>query len=77
MEISRYGLVVMEQLRQARNLAIRLGASFTDNDVGFITCFDSNIKASNYADDVNYTWDDITAEAQDNCAVVVTIASLM
>ncbi|NET10488.1 MAG: hypothetical protein F6K16_38475, partial [Symploca sp. SIO2B6] len=67
----------MEQLQQARNLAIGLGASITDNDVGFISCFDSNVMASNYANEVNDTWDDITAEAQGNCAVVVTIASLM
>ncbi|MEO0348596.1 MAG: hypothetical protein AAF282_00945 [Cyanobacteria bacterium P01_A01_bin.15] len=67
----------MEQLQQARDLAIGLGASITNNDVGFIACFDSSQKASGYADDVNEIWADITAEAQDSCAVVVTIASLM
>ncbi len=67
----------MEQLRQARDMAIGLGASITDNDVGFIACFDSSQRASGYADDVNDIWDDVTAEAQDNCAVVVTMASLM
>ncbi|MEM1242433.1 MAG: hypothetical protein AAGI45_21595 [Cyanobacteria bacterium P01_H01_bin.26] len=67
----------MEQLQQARDLAIGLGASITDNDVGFIACFGSSQRASGYADDVNEIWEDITAEAQDNCAVVVTIVSLM
>lgn len=67
----------MEQLQQARDMAIGLGASITDNDVGFIACFNSSQRAGGYADDVNETWEDITAEAQDNCAVVVTIASLM
>ena len=66
----------MEQLQQARGMAVGLGASITDNDVGLIACFDSSQKASGYADDVNEIWEDITAEAQDKCAVVVTIASL-
>ena len=67
----------MEELVLARDMAISLGASITDNDVGFIACFDSEETASSYVENVNNTWDDVTAEDQEKCAVVVTVASLM
>lgn len=67
----------MEQLELAKQTAIQLGGAVTSNDVGFITCFSSSDTASDYAHYVNDNLDELTAEPQDRCAVVVTIESLM
>lgn len=67
----------MKQLELAKQRAIQLGGSITSNDVGFITCFDSSDIASDYARYINDNLDELTAEPQDRCAVVVTIESLM
>lgn len=67
----------MEQLELARQSAIQLGGTITSNDIGFITCFSSSDTARNYALHVNDHLDELTAEPQQRCAVVVTIESLM
>lgn len=67
----------MEQLELAKQRAVQLGGAITRKDVGFITCFSSSDTASNYARYINDNLDELTAEPQDRCAVVVTIESLM
>lgn len=67
----------MKQLELAKQSAIQLGGTITNNDVGFITSFDSSDTANNYALYGNDNLDELTAEPQDRCAVVVTIESLM
>ena len=67
----------MEQLQAARQMAIDLGGTITDNAVGFITCFDNARTAETYMDNVNGDFDQITAEQQERCVVVVTIDSLI
>ncbi|MBT9316599.1 hypothetical protein [Leptothoe spongobia] len=67
----------MEQLQLARQVAIGLGGAITSNDVGFITCFSSTDTAQSYTDYVNEDLEELTAEQQERCVVVVTIESLM
>ncbi|NEQ51025.1 MAG: hypothetical protein F6K11_12975 [Leptolyngbya sp. SIO3F4] len=66
----------MDQLNLARDVAIGLGGSITDNTSGFITCFATEDIAIQYVlslDDL----DEIEAERQDRCAVVIKISSLL
>ena len=67
----------MEQLELGKQTAIQRGGTITSNDVGFITCFNNSDTASNYAHYVNDNLEELTAEPQDRCAVMVTIESLM
>ncbi len=67
----------MEQLTLAREIAINLGGSITDNDVGFIACFQVDKTAQDYENQVNDDYDELAAQAQENCVVVVTVASLI
>ena len=66
----------MDQLNQARDVAIGLGGRITDNASGFITCFATEDTAVQYVlaiDDL----DELEAERQDRCAVVIKISSLL
>lgn len=66
----------MEQLNLARDVAIGLGGRITDNTFGFITCFSTEDIAIQYVlvmDDL----DEIEAERQDRCAVVIKTSSLL
>ena len=66
----------MDQLNLARNVAIGLGGSITDNESGFITCFTTEDMATQYVlaiDDL----DEIESERQDRCAVVIKVSSLL
>ena len=67
----------MEQLQLAGQVAIGLGGAITSNDVGFITYFSSTDTTQSYTDYVNEDLDELTAEQQERCVVVVTIESLM
>lgn len=66
----------MTELEQARNIAIGLGGRITDNDVGFITCFDGEIIAESYVISLE-DFESLLAERQYRCAVVITLASVL
>jgi len=66
----------MEQLTEARTIAIGMGGSITDNDVGFIVCFAVEQTAVQFVMLIE-EYEEITAEQQQRCAVVVTVDSLM
>lgn len=66
----------MEQLNLARDVAIGLGGRITNNTSGFITCFATEDIATQYVlaiDDL----DEIEAERQDRCAVVIKTSSFL
>ncbi|MEM9976235.1 MAG: hypothetical protein AAF808_01255 [Cyanobacteria bacterium P01_D01_bin.2] len=66
----------MDELQQAKDIAIGLGGSITDNGVGFITCFATALVADHYVTLVN-DFETLTAERQDRCAIVINISSLL
>ncbi|MEM6256308.1 MAG: hypothetical protein AAF821_25625 [Cyanobacteria bacterium P01_D01_bin.156] len=66
----------MDELLLARDIAIGLGGSITDNTVGFIVCFATEVIADSYVISLE-DLESLAAQQQDRCAVVVTVASLM
>ncbi|MEM1255279.1 MAG: hypothetical protein AAGI69_22810 [Cyanobacteria bacterium P01_H01_bin.21] len=66
----------MTELQEAREVAIGLGGTITDNSVGFIACFADEPIAQYYLILVE-DYELLAAEKQDRCVVTIIVASLM
>ncbi|MEM8505777.1 MAG: hypothetical protein AAF716_21820 [Cyanobacteria bacterium P01_D01_bin.1] len=66
----------MERLTEARTIAIGMGGTITNNDVGFIVCFAASQTAEQFVMLIE-EYEEITAEQQQRCVIVVTVNSLM
>ncbi|MEM1254395.1 MAG: hypothetical protein AAGI69_18335 [Cyanobacteria bacterium P01_H01_bin.21] len=66
----------MDELLQARDIAIGLGGKITDNTVGFIACFATESIADSYVISLE-DLESLAAQQQERCVVVVTVSSLM
>ncbi|MBT9316931.1 hypothetical protein [Leptothoe spongobia] len=66
----------MDELLQARDIAIGLGGKITDNTVGFIACFDAESIAESYVISLE-DLESLAAQQQEKCVVVVMVSSLL
>ncbi|NEQ54917.1 MAG: hypothetical protein F6K11_33140 [Leptolyngbya sp. SIO3F4] len=66
----------MDELLLARDIAIGLGGTITDNTVGFIVCFATGVIAESYVISLE-DLESLAAQQQKKCVVVVTVSSLL
>lgn len=66
----------MTELQAARDVAIGLGGTITDNSVGFVACFSNEPTAQYYLILVE-DYESLAAEKQNRCVVTIIAASLM
>lgn len=66
----------MTELQEAREVAVGLGGTITDNSVGFIACFLDEPIAEHYLILVE-DYESLASEKHDRCVVTIIAASLM
>ena len=66
----------MDELLLARDIAIGLGGTITDNTVGFIVCFATESIVESYVISLE-DLESLAAQQQEKCVVVVMVSSLL